>query len=433
MKNLIMLMILLSSKIVFSQVGINSTNSAPDPSAMLDVSSTEKGMLLPRMSTAQKEAIPSLVEGLMVYDTDFKQFSYWTGSVWVNFGNSVSAGAGWSLSGNNLLNTNSGNIGIGTVSPIGKLDIRSASSYTTPGLTIYDTGPFEYSKIQMQNASSANFWQLDALNNNTDLFNERFLIHNSRLGNIVSVTGDGNVGIGPNNLFPGATLDVARGTAPWGTAAFRGTNTFSYFNYGAEENTYIRAGKTASSVLINDNHNGTVSIASGGGEVGIGRVAGGASLYVEKSALGNATAVFKGTTNNSVINSIGTENTYIRGGKNTSNVIIADVGGSVGIGTSAPDPLYKLSINGTARSKEVIVETGWADYVFENNYNLRSIDEMEKFVLLNKHLPNIPKAEDIQKNGLKVGETNKLMMEKIEELALYIIQLKKEIDILKAK
>lgn len=58
---------------------------------------------------------------------------------------------------------------------------------------------------------------------------------------------------------------------------------------------------------------------------------------------------------------------------------------------------------------------------------------MEAFVKANKHLPNIPKASDIETNGLKVGETNKAMMEKIEELALYIIQLKKEIDILKAK
>lgn len=105
--------------------------------------------------------------------------------------------------------------------------------------------------------------------------------------------------------------------------------------------------------------------------------------------------------------------------------------GNVGIGTTSPD--NKLDVLGIIRANEVIVETGWADYVFEENYKLRSIDEMEAFVKENKHLPNIPKASEIETNGLKIGETNKAMMEKIEELALYIIQLKKEVDVLKAK
>ena len=106
--------------------------------------------------------------------------------------------------------------------------------------------------------------------------------------------------------------------------------------------------------------------------------------------------------------------------------------GNLGIGTS-PQALYRLAVNGSVRAKEVIVETGWADYVFDENYKLRSIDEMEAFIKANKHLPNIPAASEIETKGLKVGETNKAMMEKIEELALYIIQLKKEIDVLKSK
>ena len=60
------------------------------------------------------------------------------------------------------------------------------------------------------------------------------------------------------------------------------------------------------------------------------------------------------------------------------------------------------------------------------------LEKLKVFIKENKHLPNIPPATEIEKNGLKVGETNKAMMEKIEELALYIIQLKKEMDILKA-
>lgn len=172
-----------------------------------------------------------------------------------------------------------------------------------------------------------------------------------------------------------------------------------------------------------------------GGNVGIGTADNSvsATLQVFKSTNSSAgTAVFKGTTHYSHFHYGTNEDTYIRGGKDGSHIVLNDIpNGNVGIGVYPS--AYKLEVNGTTRSKEVIVETGWADYVFEENYQLRSIDEMEAFVKKNKHLPNIPKASEIENNGLKVGETNKAMMEKIEELALYIIQLKKEIDILKAK
>jgi hypothetical protein len=112
----------------------------------------------------------------------------------------------------------------------------------------------------------------------------------------------------------------------------------------------------------------------------------------------------------------------------TGNAIIS---GNVGIGTV--NPSYKLSVNGTIQSKEVIVETGWADYVFEKNYNLPTLDEVEKFIRQNKHLPNIPSAKEIAEKGLQLGDVQKRMMEKIEELTLYVIELKKEIEQLKNK
>jgi hypothetical protein len=94
---------------------------------------------------------------------------------------------------------------------------------------------------------------------------------------------------------------------------------------------------------------------------------------------------------------------------------------------------YMLAVNGKIRSTELVVETGWADYVFDKNYDLRPLNEVEKFIQQNKHLPNIPSAAEIEKNGLPVGDMQKRMMEKIEELTLYVIELKKEIDHLKNK
>ena len=104
----------------------------------------------------------------------------------------------------------------------------------------------------------------------------------------------------------------------------------------------------------------------------------------------------------------------------------------MGIGTTA-NPSYKLSVNGNIRSKEVVVEIGWADYVFNKKYKLKPLIEVEKFIEQNKHLPGIPSAAAIEKNGLNLGDTQKKMMEKIEELTLYIIQLNKRIEELEKK
>jgi hypothetical protein len=112
------------------------------------------------------------------------------------------------------------------------------------------------------------------------------------------------------------------------------------------------------------------------------------------------------------------------------SMIVAD-NGNVGIGTA--NPTYKLSVNDNIHSKEVVVETGWADYVFNNNYQLKPLQEVEKFIEENKHLSGIPSAEEIEKNGLQLGDTQKKMMEKIEELTLYVIELNKQVKELQNK
>lgn len=103
--------------------------------------------------------------------------------------------------------------------------------------------------------------------------------------------------------------------------------------------------------------------------------------------------------------------------------------GNVGIGTF--NPTNKLSVNGTIQSKEVRVETGWSDYVFEKDYKLRSLANVAEYIAQNKHLPDIPSAKEIQDNGLAVGEVQTKMMAKIEELTLYVIELQKQVNDLK--
>lgn len=112
---------------------------------------------------------------------------------------------------------------------------------------------------------------------------------------------------------------------------------------------------------------------------------------------------------------------------NDANVMTIHPNGNVGIGMD--DPVNKLEVNGTIRSKEIIVESiNWPDYVFGNNYPMHSLEELELFIHEHHHLPNIPSAKQIETNGQPIGQTQKQMMEKIEELTLYILELNNRIE-----
>lgn len=99
---------------------------------------------------------------------------------------------------------------------------------------------------------------------------------------------------------------------------------------------------------------------------------------------------------------------------------------NVGIGTENLDG-WELAVNGKIRAKEIKVETGWADFVFENNYNLPTIQEVEKHIKEKGHLKNIPSAKEVKENGIFLGEMNSKLLQKIEELTLYTIQQEKKI------
>jgi hypothetical protein len=102
--------------------------------------------------------------------------------------------------------------------------------------------------------------------------------------------------------------------------------------------------------------------------------------------------------------------------------------GHVGINTNKPDPNFALSVNGRIRAKKVILETTWADYVFEEGYKLVPLKELEQYIKQHKHLPEIPSATEVETNGADVNELLKKQMQKIEELTLYVIELNKKIE-----
>ncbi|WP_238387281.1 hypothetical protein [Sphingobacterium olei] len=106
--------------------------------------------------------------------------------------------------------------------------------------------------------------------------------------------------------------------------------------------------------------------------------------------------------------------------------------GNVGIGTT--NPTDKLAVNGNIRAKEIKVETAnWPDYVFHKNYELKPLKEIKQFIDENGHLPEVPKAKEIEERGLSLGEMNKILMKKVEELTLYIIELEERMGDLEDK
>ncbi|CAH0312386.1 hypothetical protein SRABI27_04842 [Pedobacter sp. Bi27] len=102
--------------------------------------------------------------------------------------------------------------------------------------------------------------------------------------------------------------------------------------------------------------------------------------------------------------------------------------GNVLIGKASQNNLsYKLDVNGKARANEIVVNTTGADFVFEKDYKLQSLIEVETFIKKNKHLPEIPTAKEMVENGVNLGELNIKLLQKVEELTLHLIEKDKQL------
>lgn len=126
----------------------------------------------------------------------------------------------------------------------------------------------------------------------------------------------------------------------------------------------------------------------------------------------------------------------------TTRVTILNKNGNVGIGVD--DPKHKLDVagtvhansiiaDGTIRASEIIVSTTGADFVFADDYQLRPLSEVKAFITENKHLPEIKSAQEMQENGIGVNELQTQLLQKIEELTLYIIHQEERINALEAE
>jgi hypothetical protein len=258
------------------------------------------------------------------------------------------------------------------------------------------------------------------------------------------------VGLGYNEA-PDHTLTIGRRYGNAGALGIYGTGNFhTHFNYGNTEDTYIRGGKLLSKVYINDGNGGDVIIGSTStSSVGIGTnyPLGYAKLEVLTQPESRALAL--GDLTVGMVHFIGGEGRGINGkggyiGTSSNHPLhfytnsqFAQMSllqnGAVCIGSLTGATGYKLNVAGKIMAEEIRVQSyaAWPDYVFKPGYALTPLPTLEKQINLLGHLPNMPDAASIEKEGITLGDMQTRMMEKIEELTLYIIQVDKDNKLLK--
>ena len=245
---------LLNSLLVAQSVAINTDGSTANASAILDVKSNTKGILIPRTSTTSRNAIANPAMGLILYDTTTSGFWFYNGSAW----NALSAGSStnyWTLSGSNIYNNNSGNTGIGTTTPQGKLHIKGSADVSQLIIDANSTQSNTQPLIRLRNSAGT-----DLMHIHSDNPNNVFL--GLYAGSVNNAAGNGIY-----NTFLGASAGRNNTTGSYNTAsgseALYQNTTGSYntafgawtlrINQTAQHNTAIGYGSLFNDTTGNEN------------------------------------------------------------------------------------------------------------------------------------------------------------------------------------
>jgi len=112
----------------------------------------------------------------------------------------------------------------------------------------------------------------------------------------------------------------------------------------------------------------------------------------------------------------------------SSDRLFISANGNIGINThNVNDANYRFFVEGAIKARKITVDHAvWSDYVFDEGYPLAPLSEIEKFIRQNRHLPEVPSAEEVKKNGVDLGDNQAVLLKKIEELTLYVIDINKK-------
>ncbi len=355
-----------------------------------------------------------------------------------------------------------GNVGIGTSSPQHKLDVRgniSAARFKTP---LNGTISSEL------NGSNLNFTRDNLSYINSTNANGGIAIRTGGRNELdLVIRKEGNIGIGTSdtkgnklrvngsrvivgdNNWAGFTLD-GKNANDWTINAHSDERSLYFRTQGDGEN------KESKLAMVIKRDSGNVGIGTPSPTAGLevksdlgikvqSKTSGGwlGSIKMTDGILEGTEArddlkfsasggfIFKMDDNSNGISSIPGFNIYDRNNNSVFSVKEAD--GKVGIGTTTTG-IHKLAVEGSIGAREIKVQaTGWSDFVFENNYNLPTLKEVENHISENGHLKDIPSAKEVEKDGFFLGQMDAKLLQKIEELTLYTIQQEKKIEKLEEK
>jgi hypothetical protein len=420
----------------YGQVGISETPGfTPHGSAVLDISSFTKGLLIPRMKTSDRMAIAMPEKSLLVYDTQLASFMYWDGTDWLALGGSAGVGSAWYLTGNNAIDpalnfignvdgaalnfrTNNvqqmqiikaGNIGIGAdAEDFSRLFVNGKS--VRNGISTVIAAPF--------GLGAANEYETFGVKsiNSSENFGHKYGGYFESNG--YNVMNDGNnIGISAKASKSGYTNIGLYASAESNTT----NNLAAHFDVGhVKISNHLAIGKSPS--LTNQFEILKVPSKNAG--------------FIDMEYISKSNNIYFGRNFNG-LDFIGLEiNTT-----NTPTKRALEVHGNatfydkVGINTITVPTAYSLAVNGFIIAEELRIQnhTAWPDYVFDQKYQLKPLAEVADFIKINKHLPEVPSAKVVETEGIVLGEMQRTLLKKIEELTLYIIDQQKQIDILKTK
>lgn len=303
-----------------------------------------------------------------------------------------------------------GKIGIGTNNPNSLLSVSSATGGGI--ITVIDTEPNETTAnpyISFYHGSDpANLSRLGYIgygsSSNTDLYvtnDKGGLKFRDNTGEVMYVK-NGNVGIGTTS--PTRDIQIHRSTSLAGIEVVNTNATGKSVILLGEANTlhrYIYLG------YLNPSYNSSNAFQPASG------------------------VLYSGASNGMRLISRSHISLFSGGFEKINERLRITPSGHIGIGTTDPG-LYKLAVEGKIGAHEIVVTTdGWSDFVFNKDYKLKDLEEVESFIEENNHLPDIPSEKEVIENGIALGEMDAKLLQKIEELTLYMIEMNKEVKALK--